>query len=701
MPAERGPAQVGEGAPQDGTFPDAGGSASPGTDPLFFAPQAWFNAGDVSDIDADTIHDYKHRVSRYWGYDLKHFKPVGAIQTEKFEKDGKQYEKRTGEYLGKRANFWMSKPYADDRLPAPELEVDGPMPENYKEKMVKVTTDNEWSVAIQDLPWSSEMRMEKLVGLLEAKAGITEGDHVQDLQMEGVHGMWELSLNTAAHLEIPDSGFRMIVQALQSEFPQVQVMAAKAVWGLGTTIHGRAKLVEAGVMEQLLDVLYGSFSTNIKEEEEERLHDRNELQKSVLGALFVLCIDKVCRDSLMECEENFGMILLSCSELKGYNDEWQEARQFVSAKILYAIMLRDADTHEHFIKKGHLKTLIEMIDNDYEENSKKTVMLLVGVLSMLAMNKDAMEMALEQGQCHKLASVAINTLMKVATDLEGKEATATDFPQAVKLAEDMAQTFWGSSYALLENNEDLIAPELCDMLCEVLQKFIHMKHNVTRVKHQLTAALAAFCSSEPIADLLIGADDTSVAIDILNQLVQNENHLQGVKNAPLLRTVACAGLAYLASHPLSARYDECLEGTYRTILLDSKGWDGKGCLETLLESIADPPQEEEFRDKFLLSAASVIMFLASVAEDIELKYLELLLYCFCITENEHAACFLITSLWILLRNPVNRVVFLMDKVIEVEEEVPAEGGEGAAEAAAEGEEGAEAASKAPEPEPEP
>ena len=54
------------------------------------------------------------------------------------------------------------------------------------------------------------------------------------------------------------------MQALQSEFPQVQVMAAKAVWGLGTTIHGRAKLVEAGVMEQLLDVLYASFSTNIR-----------------------------------------------------------------------------------------------------------------------------------------------------------------------------------------------------------------------------------------------------------------------------------------------------------------------------------------------------------------------------------------------------------------------------------------------------
>ena len=52
---------------------------------------------------AAPVFTLKHHKQGWRG-----LKPVGAIQTEKFEKDGKQYEKRTGEYLGKRANFWIS-----------------------------------------------------------------------------------------------------------------------------------------------------------------------------------------------------------------------------------------------------------------------------------------------------------------------------------------------------------------------------------------------------------------------------------------------------------------------------------------------------------------------------------------------------------------------------------------------------------------
>jgi hypothetical protein len=71
---------------------------------------------------------------------------------------------------------------------------------------------------IADQPWNSSRRRQLLLNFLQAKMEAED----EQLQLEGVRGMWELSINKPHQAEMQACHLRLLVQHLQSANIEVQ-----------------------------------------------------------------------------------------------------------------------------------------------------------------------------------------------------------------------------------------------------------------------------------------------------------------------------------------------------------------------------------------------------------------------------------------------------------------------------------------------
>lgn len=76
-----------------------------------------------------------------------------------------------------------------------------------------------------------------------------------DMQLEGVHGIWELAVNPDNHNDIVRIRILCLVDCLKGSDWTVVQTTCNAIWALSTSSSHRQTFGEAGVVEHLLRIL--------------------------------------------------------------------------------------------------------------------------------------------------------------------------------------------------------------------------------------------------------------------------------------------------------------------------------------------------------------------------------------------------------------------------------------------------------------
>ncbi len=108
---------------------------------------------------------------------------------------------------------------------------------------------------------------------------------------------------------------------------------------------------------------------------------------------------------------------------------------------------------------------------------------------------------------------------------------------------------------------------------------------LSRVAHCVTASLATLAANPDAAQLIMDSPD-DVALNFLMAMldcVETENF----ERAGHVKASACAGVAFLACHPIGAEGDECMCGPFRTKLL------GLGAFGALLRAALSSVMDSE------------------------------------------------------------------------------------------------------------
>lgn len=75
------------------------------------------------------------------------------------------------------------------------------------------------------------------------------------MQLEGIHGLWELSTNQDFHLDITRSRILGLVDALKSPDWRIVRVAAAAIWALSTTAVHRNTFGAKGSVNIFIEIL--------------------------------------------------------------------------------------------------------------------------------------------------------------------------------------------------------------------------------------------------------------------------------------------------------------------------------------------------------------------------------------------------------------------------------------------------------------
>lgn len=171
---------------------------------------------------------------------------------------------------------------------------------------------------------------------------------------------------------------------------------------------------------------------------------------------------------------------------------------------------------------------------------------------------------------------------------------------------------------------------------------------LSRVCHCLVASMATLSSTEETADLLISCPGDLALLTLLT--LSEVEVSDAFERAGHVKASACAGVAFLACHPLGAEGDACMNGPHRTKLLEL------GAFGTLLRAALKSVDDEEC-DMIVQQASAIgLMFLASVAGTIAAAELSMYAALLMDSGNSEMIEFLMAGMWILLRNPDNRKV---------------------------------------------
>ena len=76
-----------------------------------------------------------------------------------------------------------------------------------------------------------------------------------EIQLEGIHGMWELATNQDYHLDITRTRVLGLVDALKSPDWRIVRVTAATIWALSTTSVHRHTFGSQGAVQLLLEIL--------------------------------------------------------------------------------------------------------------------------------------------------------------------------------------------------------------------------------------------------------------------------------------------------------------------------------------------------------------------------------------------------------------------------------------------------------------
>ena len=608
--------------------------------------------GSTSDILTDTLQDYKSRSARYFGFDLDKRTAISEPKVEKVEKDGKKFEKRTAEYERLKITIHLVNPFADSRLAEPETADGAPQKETSQTRR-KVNTENDWQEVIKSLPWSMETRKEKLADLLEAKAHVLDGhDDAEELHDSAMAGLWELATNPGNHDTIPPKIIPCVLQGLYFDESGARLKATRAAWAFASSRATRQALIEAGVTEALMEGWKASLKQKVLEDPE--LNQRQiDLQAATLGTVAIVATDKAGRDSFVKEDdgrENFLIVLQSCGNLPDCDEKWGPQRRTVSAQILETILSRDRDVALLFAQNQQVKSLVTLLQEEFGRLEDAPLLFHLDVamflncgLSAAMQNPAFAEEVVALGQAKDLVAYCLDALKKTLDHLSQAEAGTDRYMRLFKTLEDLSQALWSTVCVTATKDHKVITQDVVEQICGLISWLASEDAKVenNRVVYHLVGALANISASPDLAKVIFGSMKIRpVVLDSLSQMCAPET----ASGKPLLghiRVAACAGLAFLASHP--SEDDIC-----RSIMCEA------GVFETVAASATVLPSDPQIQQNFQDAVSAVMMYLSSAVGAIEKDQLLFLIDAAGKATKADAALFFVCTLWFFLTDPENR-----------------------------------------------
>ena len=608
--------------------------------------------GSTSDILTDTLQDYKSRSARYFGFDLEKRTAISEPKVEKVEKDGKKFEKRTAEYEKLKVTMYQVNPFADSRLAEPET-ADGAPPKETSQTRRKLATENDWQEVIVNLPWSMETRREKLADLLEAKAHVPDGhEDAEELRDGAMAGLWELATNPENHAAIPPKVIPCVLQGLYFDETGARLKATRAAWAFASSRSTRLALIEAGVTEALME----GWKTSLKQKalEDPELNQRQiDLQAAALGTIAILATDKAGRDSLVKEDdgrENFLIVLQSCGNLPDCDEKWGPQRRTLSAQILGTVLSRDGDVALLFAQNQQVKSLVALLQEEFGRLEDAPLLFHLDValflncgLSAAMQNPAFAEEVVALAQAKDLVAYCLDALKKTLNHLSQAEAGADRHLRLCKTLEDLSQTLWSAVCVAAAKDHKIITQDVVEQICGLISFLTSEDAKVenSRVVYHLVGALANIAASPDLAKGIFGSMKLRpVVLESLSQMCAPET----ASGKPLLghiRVAACAGLAFLASHP--SEDDIC-----RSIMCEA------GVFETVAASATVLPSDPQIQQNFQDAVSAVMMYLSSAVGAIEKEQLLFLIDAAGKATKAEAALFFVCTLWFFLTDPENR-----------------------------------------------
>lgn len=250
-----------------------------------------------------------------------------------------------------------------------------------------------------------------------------------------------------------------------------------------------------------------------------------------------------------------------------------------------------------------------------------------------------------------------STLDKLHEELERRntgyyqigDTAVFDLHLGVRLAEAAAQAMWGSAHYCVQMEPVQVKMGHIVELGKMGRDCVATDQlPLSRVCHCVTATLATLASHPDTADLIMTCPD-DLALSTLMMLVE-VFETEVFERAGHVKASACAGIAFLACHPIGAEGDECMHGPYRTKLLEAGAFGA--LLRAALTSVMDPDC-----DMIVQQAAAIgVMYLSTMAGEVDASELAMYAALLMDSDNSEMIEFLMAGMWILLRNPANRKI---------------------------------------------
>eukprot|EP00210_Caulerpa_lentillifera_P000601 g582.t1 len=595
----------------------------------------------VFSADPMDYEQYRNSVGLLFGKDVNQWRPLGNDRVDVLEEDGMRTTKRTGVYSTVELE-WVYKQHLYDERLEDDSEIHPRLNFGLKESTLDVKEN--WMRFIRSIPCTASTRRATVVALIKAKCKTMD----LELHKEAMQALWELSINRRHHKEIDNETLVSLDKSLRSENATVKKLAAAVVWGLATVSENRKCILAHGIVSSLQEVITSFSST-----------DSTQIQEFALGALSVLLTDRCCRMQFLESKTSLTTLLSLCQD-QG-SSTIQEQRT-LSAKLLMSIVQRDHEVRLRLIQDGGLKIILELL----HEQSTETKLLqfyMAMCLSSLVLDDKAMESMQQRNECYTLFRCCLTLLKRILGELrEADVISSKDGQFPVRIAEGCAQALWGSSYyCALSETEIVTKEEITDLAFLVKQSAETTKVLLNSITHCLTASLATFCSNEHYAKSMVQQEAPPTIHTLLFLLKCEADGYPSIDGHTI--AAACTGVAFLACHPIGAKGEKCMigkliknscfvltvpAGPYRSILLEN------GAYSILLNALIHPPENKDCRAIVEESAAIAVMYLSTMAGKLEESSLESLSILLKRSQNVEMLEYLMTGMWILLRNPENR-----------------------------------------------
>eukprot|EP00803_Ostreobium_quekettii_P006067 evm.model.scf_440.6 EVM.evm.TU.scf_440.6 scf_440:39552-53991(-) len=386
---------------------------------------------------------------------------------------------------------------------------------------------------------------------------------------------------------------------------------------------------------------------------------RNDLQAFLLGALSVLVVDRVCRVPLLEAEPDMSTLFDMCKDLPGYSGSWGQERRLLSAKTLTCITQRDHDVRMKIVENGRILSILSFLKNagPPTETSEMMQFCMASILATIILDDEVMALVTQRKECHVVFEACLVLLDSTLNEMKREEEAppgghaegelTSKQHLRVRLAEGCAQALWGAAYYSILDDAASIGHDKIVLLADMaLEAIRNQTVPLGRVAHCISATLATFCSEEVCARSLMSDPDDGPLRALMILLTVEDTEV--FRRAGHVRAAATTGLAFLSCHPLGAKGDDCLEGPFRAKLIEIGAFGG------LLLSALEPPPEDDCRQIIQQSSAVGVMYLSTVAGDVEPAALAGLAALLNNSDNVEMVEYLMAAMWILLRNPWNR-----------------------------------------------